>query len=117
MIVTDFVVGSLRYAYILYNLLGMAFWIVLINFIEKYRAGRKSVNILEWLGVYTLELYMIHLFVFQILKGVISPAASATLFFPIAVAIALVLCKPVHDMIGKLSRQIKFGAATSPKSK
>lgn len=76
---------------------------VLLSCIDGNKIGHLIIKPLNWMGKYSLELYILHLhfymfFHFGFLKNDISVATQASL----AVLLALVLCVPVNKAVGNL---------------
>lgn len=90
--------------YIVYNLLCRCLWTGLFCLVQNSKIGNVGISVLEWFGRYTLELYMIHLFLYYIMKEVLLPGIGNNILFPVSVAIAMLMCMPIHNAINKLSR-------------
>ena len=90
--------------YIIYNLFCIGLWAGLFRSVQNSKMGNVGIRVLEWFGRYTLELYMIHLFLYYIMKEVLLPGVGNTILFPVSVAIAMLMCMPIHNAINKLSR-------------
>lgn len=61
--------------------------------------------IFNWLGKYTFELYILHLYYWFLIKGVCHYGSMFNIVA--AVVLSLMTCVPVHWMIGKVVSQIK----------
>lgn len=61
--------------------------------------------IFNWLGKYTFELYILHLYYWFLIKGVCHYGPMFNIVA--AVLLSLMTCVPVHWMIGKVVSQIK----------
>ena len=90
--------------YIIYNLFCIGLWAGLFRSVQNSKIGNVGIRVLEWFGRYTLELYMIHLFLYYIMKEVLLPGIGNNILFPVSVAIAMLMCMPIHNAINKLSR-------------
>lgn len=101
-LIADFVFKLGGHIYILYNLLCICLWVGLFCLVQNSRIGNVGIRVLEWFGRYTLELYMIHLFLYFTMKEVLLPDVSNNILFPVAVALAMAVCMPVHNAIDKL---------------
>lgn len=95
-----------NHIFILYNIASVFAWAWLFSSIHNTKIGNSSIRVVEWFGRYTLELYMIHLFLYYIMKNVLLPGVSNNMLFLIAVVVALAVCKPIHDAIDKLIKAI-----------
>ena len=56
-------------------------------------------NVFSWLGKYSLEIYIIHLLVFNLLKDYVLTNTTEQICMVIGEATALVLCLPVHRVV------------------
>lgn len=107
-LLADFVLKIGGHIYILYNLLCICLWAWLFSYIQNFKIGNASIRVVEWFGRYTLELYMIHLFIYYIMKNVLLPDVSNNILFPVAVTIALIVCKPANILSKRISKHIKL---------
>lgn len=57
-------------------------------------------SIFNWLGKYTFELYILHLYYWFVIKGVCHYDSMFNI--AVAVLLSLITCVPVHWMIGKI---------------
>lgn len=105
-LLADFVLKIGGHIYIPYNLLCICLWAWLFNAIQSSKIGNSCIRVIEWFGRYTLELYMIHLFIYYILKNVLLPDVSNNILFPVAVLLAIAVCKPVHNSIVNLKKNL-----------
>ena len=103
MIIADYLLKMSGHIYILYNLICIPSWICLFCYMEKSRLTLKFIRAMEWLGSYSLELYMIHLFSYFALKFNLLQDVSKNILFPISVCIAISICKPIHNLVSNLS--------------
>lgn len=67
--------------------------------------GNPVLVIFNWLGKYTFELYILHIYYWFIIKGIHPEGAVFNIVA--AVALSLLTCAPVHWMIGKVENKIK----------
>ena len=74
---------------------------------QNSKIGNVCIRVFEWFGRYTLELYMIHLFLYYIMKELLLPDVSNNILFPVAVAFAVVVCMPTHNAINKLLKALE----------
>lgn len=63
-------------------------------------------TIFNWLGKYTFELYILHLYYWFVIKGVCHYGSMFNI--TVAVLLSLVTCVPMHWMIGKVVSQFKL---------
>ena len=91
-----------NHIFILYNVASVFAWAWLFSSIQNSKIGKAGICVVEWFGRYTLELYMIHLFIYYIMKNILLPNVSNNILFPIAVVVAIAVCKPIHNAIEKL---------------
>lgn len=84
------------------------FGILLVCFFFKLLIDNK-VNLMlrafDWLGKYTLELYILHIYYWFIIKGVCHYGAMFNIIT--AVILSLLTCVPVHALINKAEELIK----------
>ena len=91
-----------------YNIVPMLFW-VMVSCVVLYSIRditKDFVNrMLSWFGKYSLELYILHLFLWTILKF----GMHTDNLYVIATSnlLAIMLCKPVHAVIERVSNYIK----------
>lgn len=65
--------------------------------IDKVRFGQPIMQVFNWLGAYTFELYILHLLIYCFLTSeVLALPWSKTVCISVAIALALVLCAPVQ---------------------
>lgn len=93
--------------FILYNLFCIFIWIYLFRLTGRFKIMSKIIHVLEWFGLYTLELYMIHLFLFNIFRGIASSAYGDSFLFFIAVSLSVIISKPVHIFISNFSNMLE----------
>lgn len=91
------------HVYIVYNVASIFLWSWVFLLLESRKCFNVIIAPLNWLGKYTLELYMLHLFAYYVLK-VFLPNVGSIILFPVAVVFALIACKPVHELIERLGR-------------
>ena len=106
-LIADFVFGLNGHIYIIYNVLCICLWSLLFYSVQNSKIGNVCIRVFEWFGRYTLELYMIHLFLYYIMKEVLLPDVSNNILFPVAVAFAMVVCMPTHNAINKLLKALE----------
>lgn len=82
-------------------LLGLFF-----NYVESVRRWRTINVLFKWLGNYTLELYVIHLLVFNFLNFVDGHFDNG-MHMVIGVITALIICEPIHNTINYLVVKLK----------
>ena len=61
--------------------------------------------IFNWLGKYTFELYILHIYYWFVIKGIHPDGAMFNIVA--AVVLSLLTCAPVHWVIGKVESKIK----------
>lgn len=84
------------------------FGILLVCFIFKllmeYNA-KIVLSLFNWLGKYTLELYILHIYYWFIIKGVCHYGYIFNIV--VAVMLSLLTCVPVHKVFENIERKFK----------
>lgn len=62
-------------------------------------------SLFNWLGKYTLELYILHIYYWFIIKGVCHYGYMFNIV--VAVMLALLTCVPIHKVIENIERRFK----------
>ena len=103
-VAVDILIPSLRWHLMrIYNIISIQLFAVFFQFLENYKIGKAILNLLRWFGKYTMELYMIHLFIYCLLKAIAPESMNPNILFPISVLIAISVCAPVHAIIDKIN--------------
>lgn len=82
---------------IMLRICGMFFLSVFFVWALKNEQLKK---VLEWLGTYSLELYLLHMLLYQPFKNF---GIEHMLLITISIMLSLLLCKPVHMITQKIS--------------
>lgn len=86
-----------QYYYIIDKLLTIPILVLIFDFLEKkVLFFRRILPLLCWLGVYTLEIYVIHIYLMRVVSDF--PQLPQTAEWWIAVPIALLICMPVQKL-------------------
>lgn len=73
---------------------------VLFALIDRTKVGVPLMKAANWLGAYTLELYILHLLIYCFLSSeVFSFGLSDRAYISIAIGVALIVCKPVQSVV------------------
>lgn len=91
--------------FILQRLFGILLVCLVFKLLMDYQVKFLLV-IFNWLGKYTFELYILHLYYWFIVKGVCHYGSMFNI--AVAVLLSLLTCAPVHWMIGKVVSKIKL---------
>lgn len=79
---------------------------MLFALLDKVKVGQPIMLAANWLGKYTFELYILHLFIYCFLSSkVFSFDLSDRANISIAIVIALVICAPVQKCVKYITRQ------------
>lgn len=81
---------------ILVRLCGMLVLCVLLNILASCK---NLMDVLHWFGTYSLELYILHLLLFQPFKGL---GVDNLYLISASIAFSLLFCKPVHEVTNKI---------------
>lgn len=80
---------------------------ILFALLDKQRWGQPALQLFNWLGQYTFELYILHLLIYCFLTSeVLALPWSKTVCITLAIALALALCVPVQKGINYLTRNL-----------
>mgnify|MGYP000501845156 CR=1 FL=1 len=91
--------------FILQRLFGILLVCLTFQFMMACQA-KFLLTIFNWLGKYTFELYILHLYYWFVIKGVCHYGSMFNI--TVAVLLSLVTCVPMHWMIGKVVSQFKL---------
>lgn len=79
---------------------------VLFALIDKTNIGQPVIKVANWLGTYTLELYILHLLIYCFLSSkVFSFDLSDRTYISVAIVVALLVCKPVQKLVKLITHQ------------
>lgn len=81
---------------IMVRLCGLIILCALIDFFSKCEKLRV---VLRWFGTYSLELYVLHLLLFQPFKGF---EIDGVYLISASIILSLLLCQPIHNVINKI---------------
>ena len=90
--------------YISHRLFGILLACFMFRLIMDSKVNSVLV-VFNWLGKYTFELYILHIYYWFIIKGIHPDGAVFNIVA--AVVLSLLTCAPVHWMIGKVESKIK----------
>lgn len=85
------------------------FGIILVCLVFKILMDNQTIylfTIFNWLGKYTFELYILHLYYWFVIKGVCHYGSMFNI--AAAVLLSLMTCVPVHWMIEKVVNRVQF---------
>ena len=81
------------------------FTLSVVFFYTKQRHWSLWINkVLQWLGKYSLELYVLHVLIFKTIDSCIDNAS--VIHMALSILIALLICVPVHNTIDKVINSI-----------
>ena len=69
--------------------------------------------ILDWMGKYTLELYILHSIIYRFLVQLEIANLNSAVSISLAIVISLAFCKPIHLLIDKIVNRLKFTTSHS----
>lgn len=100
---------SPEYGYLTAAMRRLVITIPLVSFffalVDKVQRGQPIMQVFNWLGTYTFELYILHLLIYCFLTSeVLALPWSKTICISVAIALALVLCAPVQKGIQYIIR-------------
>lgn len=90
--------------FIFQRLFGILLVCLVFKLLMDYQA-KFMLSIFNWLGKYTFELYILHLYYWFVIKGVCHYGSMFNI--TAAVLLSLMTCIPVNWMIGKVVSKIK----------
>ena len=69
--------------------------------------------ILDWMGKYTLELYILHSIIYRFLVQLEIANLNSAVSISLAIVISLAFCQPIHLLIDKIVNRLKFTTSHS----
>ena len=79
------------------TIIGLGYFFNYIFVICKWRKN----NLFHWFGIYTLELYIIHLLIYYLLNNIENTMNTGTHML-IGVVVAILCSMPIHNIINKV---------------
>lgn len=85
------------------NILCIFIWCVAFSYFQNNKSWLRK---LQWFGKYSLELYILHLFIYELIKMYLVDSLPEEFWFPISVILAILFCRPINSMTIRISNKI-----------
>lgn len=94
---------------VLYRVNTVVVFAIIFSYMKQleYLDGLGGVKIINFIGVHSLELYMLHMLFHQCFVDIVKIPPFYSIF--IAIAISLMICKPVKQGVEKISSLVYGG--------
>lgn len=99
------VLADLGNVWIVINFVSVIVTSLLLELLSKRHITEWVLSFFNWLGRYTLELYILHLLIYYFFNTIDNHYSIGSHII-VAVLIALLLCKPSHEFISRITRFI-----------
>lgn len=98
-------VVDLNNIWIIINTVSIIVLSVLYEWLSKLQIAKWVLAMFNWLGRYTLELYILHLLIYYFFNAIDNNYSNGV-HIVMAVAISIISCKPVHELVTKVTRLV-----------
>ena len=101
------------YSYQVYEVLSILIISTFFHYTRKYNLISLMENVLSWFGKYSLELYVMHMVLFGFIKIIMydylllhQSITNDRYAVLLVLSIAIIICKPMHELTSKISNMI-----------